>query len=42
MLSQWYAGRAMIALLGPLALLAWGFYISLGGQPLFGSALKEE
>ena len=40
-LDQWYAGRAMIALLAPLTLLFWGFYISLGGQPVFGSALKE-
>jgi hypothetical protein len=41
-LDQWYAGRAMIALLAPLTLLFWGFYVSLGGQPVFGSALKEE
>jgi predicted Ser/Thr protein kinase len=41
-LDQWYAGRAMIALLLPLTLLFWGFYVSLGGQPVFGSALKEE
>ena len=40
--SQWYAGRAVIALLVPLAVLAWEFYASLGGQPMFGSALKEE
>ena len=40
--SQWYAGRAMIALLIPLALLVYGFYVSLGSQPLLGSALKEE
>ena len=40
-LDQWYAGRAMIALLLPLTLLFWGFYVSLGGQPVFGSALKE-
>ena len=41
-LDRWYAGRAMIALLLPLTLLFWGFYVSLGGQPVFGSALKEE
>ena len=41
-LDQWYAGRAMIALLLPLTLLFWGFYVSLGGQPVFGRALKEE
>jgi hypothetical protein len=41
-LDQWYAGRAMIALLLPLALLVWGFYASLGGQPVFGNALKGD
>lgn len=41
-LDQWYAGRAMIALLAPLTLLFWAFYVSLGRQPVFGSALREE
>lgn len=41
-LDRWYAGRAMIALLLPLILLFWGFYVSLGGQPIFGSALQDE
>jgi len=41
-ISQWYAGRAVIALLIPLSVLAWGFYVSFGGQPIFGSALREE
>jgi hypothetical protein len=41
-ITQWYAGRAVIALLIPLALLTCGFYVSLGGQPIFGSALKED
>ena len=41
-MSQWYAGRAMIALLLPLSLAIWGFYASLGGQPLLGNALGEE
>jgi len=39
--SQWYAGRAMIALLTPIALLLYGFYISLGNQPIFGKALDD-
>jgi hypothetical protein len=39
---QWYAGRALIALLVPLAVLIGGFYVSLGGQPMFGSSLREE
>lgn len=41
-LNQWYAGRAAIALLLPLALLAYGFYVSLGRQPILGNALMEE
>jgi hypothetical protein len=41
-LDQWYAGRAMISLLAPLTLLFWGFYVSLGSQSVFGSALKEQ
>ncbi len=32
----------MIALLARLTLLFWGFYVSLGSQPVFGSAIKEE
>jgi Protein kinase domain len=40
--NQWYAGRAMIALLVPLALLVFGFYVSLGGQPAFGSVPQEQ
>jgi len=39
-LTQWYAGRAVIALLPPLALLVCGFYVSLGGQPILGSLLS--
>ena len=39
--SQWYAGRAMITLLPVLALLLYGFYISLGSQPVFGKALED-
>ena len=40
--SRWYAGRSMIALMVPLALVVYGFYVSLGGQPLFGSAWRIE
>ena len=40
--SKWYAGRAIAALVVPLALLAYGFYVSLGGQPMFGRASKED
>jgi len=41
-LGQWYAGRAVIALLFPVTLAVCGFYLSLGGQPLLGNALQEE
>ena len=40
--SVWYSGRAAIALLVPIALLIYGFWISLGGQSPLGSALAEE
>jgi len=40
--TQWYGGRAALALLVPLALLLIGFYVSVGGQPIFGNLLKEE
>ncbi len=41
-IGQWYAPRAVIALLIPLGLLFYGFYVSLGGQPIFGRALTED
>jgi len=40
--GKWYAGRAIIALVVPLALLLYGFHVSLGGKPMLGSALAEE
>jgi len=40
-LHHWYASRVLIALLVPLALLVFGFYVSLGGQPILGKALSE-
>jgi hypothetical protein len=40
--TQWYAGRAVIALVIPLALLVYGFDVSLGSQPIFGGALRED
>ena len=33
--SEWYAGGALLALLSVVALAGWGFYHSLGGQPLW-------
>jgi hypothetical protein len=41
-IGRWYVGRAIVALLIPLAVLAYGFYVSLGGRPLFGRVLVEE
>jgi len=40
--NQWYAGRAVLAVLLTVSVLVWGFYVSLGGQPWFGNALKED
>ena len=39
--TQWYAGLAVIGLMVPFVLLVYGFYVSLGGQPIWGNALKE-
>ena len=33
--SVWYAGATMLALLSVVALAGWGFYHSLGGEPLW-------
>lgn len=40
--SQWYAGRAMLALIFPVALLLYAFYVSLGGQSAFGNPAPEK
>jgi len=40
-ISHWYAEGAAVSLVFQFALLVYGFYVSLGGQPMFGSALKE-
>jgi hypothetical protein len=34
-ISAWYFGTTMFALLSVVALALWGFYHSLGGQPLW-------
>jgi hypothetical protein len=33
--SAWYASTAILALLSILVLAGWGFYHSLGGEPLW-------
>ena len=33
-LSEWYVGTTVLALLSVVALAGWGFYHSLGGEPL--------
>jgi serine/threonine-protein kinase len=40
-LSRWYAGRSAFVLFVLAAVAVYGFYTSLGGKPLFGSALDE-
>jgi hypothetical protein len=37
--SAWYLGTTMFALLSVVALAVWGFYYSLGGEPLWKSEL---
>jgi hypothetical protein len=34
-LSAWYMSTSVLALLSVVALAAWGFYHSLGGEPLW-------
>jgi serine/threonine-protein kinase len=41
-LSAWYAADFVLALIICLALVGFGFYISLAGQPLFRGALPDD
>jgi hypothetical protein len=41
-LTAWYAQDFVIALVICVALAAYGFYISLAGQPLFSGKLLED
>ena len=34
-LSAWFATNSLLALLSVLVLAVWGFYHSLGGQPIW-------
>ena len=40
--SAWYAGISLAGILLIAALALYGFYTSLGGQPVFGGAVLEE
>jgi hypothetical protein len=40
--SSWYAGISLAGILLMAALAFYAFYISLGGRPVFGSAMFEE
>jgi hypothetical protein len=33
--SEWYAPTAALAVLSVIAIAVWGFYHSLGGEPLW-------
>ncbi len=39
--SAWYAGQSLLCLTALSTLLICGFYVSLGGKPLFGRAFLE-
>ena len=41
-LSAWYAGDFVLAAIIGLALVVFGFYTSLAGQPLFRSSLFSD
>jgi hypothetical protein len=41
-LTHWYAGPAFVALAVALLLVAYGFYVSLGGQRMLGNVLNEQ
>ena len=41
-LTAWYAGDFVLALIVSLALIIFGFYTSLAGQPLFRGAFPDE
>jgi len=40
--SAWYAGISLVGILLMAAIAFYGFYNSLGGRPVFGSAVLEE
>jgi serine/threonine-protein kinase len=40
--SAWYAGISLVGILLMAAVAFYGFYTSLGGRPVFGSAVLEE
>ena len=40
--SAWYAGISLTGILLMAAMAFYGFYVSLGGQPIFGGAVLEE
>jgi hypothetical protein len=40
--SAWYAGISLAGILLMAAMAFYGFYTSLGGQPMFGGAVLEE
>jgi len=40
--SAWYAGIGLTGILLIVSLAFYGFYVSLGGRPVFGGAILEE
>ena len=40
--SAWYAGDYVLALIVSLALVVFGFYTSLAGEPLFRGAIPDD
>jgi len=40
--SAWYSGISLTGILLVAAMVFYGFYTSLGGQPVFGGTILEE
>jgi hypothetical protein len=40
--SAWYTGISLLGFLVMAAIALFGFYTSLGGRPVFGSAVIDE
>jgi hypothetical protein len=39
--SKWFFGSALLLIAMPTALVCYGFYVSRGGEPLFGRRVLD-
>jgi len=40
--AEWYSGISLVGILLMAAITLYGFHMSLGGRPVFGSTVIEE